>query len=325
MPQLNYGSEKLRDIIYRNENSVLKRYLKEPFNIDGWRFDVADVMARNEILDVYHEVWQEIYQEVKKTKPDAVVLAEEWADAWEMFDTKQWDSTMNYFQAARPLREFAGTGDLFMDRQADLAKIHYPRDASHLGHRILQFLTKIPSQVQYQMLNLIDSHDIIRLYHMPNITTQAFQGASVILFGLPGATSIWYGDEQLLAGHGHSTEGTRYPMNWDVPLTPEQSQNFQLYQRLCPLKTSREALQTGGFKIISMTGDLFAFARFTKEEFFLFMWSQSDEVEQLEVSLADFGMSEIIQEVLFGDVTVNQEGGQLKVTLVAKGFGLVGH
>lgn len=55
-------------------------------------------MARNDVLDVYHEVWREIYQEIKATKKDAAIIAEEWADAWEMYDAKQWDSTMNYFK-----------------------------------------------------------------------------------------------------------------------------------------------------------------------------------------------------------------------------------
>ena len=45
MPTLNYTSEELRDIIYRRPDSVLRKWLRPPYSIDGWRFDVADVFA----------------------------------------------------------------------------------------------------------------------------------------------------------------------------------------------------------------------------------------------------------------------------------------
>lgn len=326
MPQLNYGSQRLRDIIYRNEDSVLKKYLKEPFNIDGWRFDVADVMARNDVLDVYHEVWREIYQEIKATKKDAAIIAEEWADAWEMYDAKQWDSTMNYFQAARPLREFAGTCDLFLERQPDLAKINYPKTARHLGRRILQFMTKVPSQIQYQMFNLINSHDVPRLYHMDGVAFAGYQGASICLFGLPGATNIWYGDEQLLGGHHKSNEGTRYPMNWSRELTQQEKDCYQLYQTLCRLKTTEESLQTGGFRILRMTEQVIVFARFTREACYLFVWSQSEQEEQIDITALDLGMTGADWALLVGDSHVDSSTERLKLIVPAKGSAIIsGH
>ena len=41
LPQLNYLSDELRDRVYRNEDSAMQKYLKEPFMQDGWRLDVA--------------------------------------------------------------------------------------------------------------------------------------------------------------------------------------------------------------------------------------------------------------------------------------------
>ena len=57
LPTLNYTSDELRDILYRGEDSLVKKWLKPPFNTDGWRFDVADVMARNDEIQLHHEVW----------------------------------------------------------------------------------------------------------------------------------------------------------------------------------------------------------------------------------------------------------------------------
>ncbi len=56
LPTLNYTSDKLREVIYRGKDSVIRKWLKEPFCIDGWRFDVADVFARNNEVQLSHEL-----------------------------------------------------------------------------------------------------------------------------------------------------------------------------------------------------------------------------------------------------------------------------
>lgn len=323
MPQLNYSSQDLRDIIYRNEDSVLKRYLKEPFNIDGWRFDVADVMARNEELDLYHEIWREIYQEIKATKADAAIIAEEWSDTWEMYDSEQWDSTMNYFQAARPLREFAGTCDLFLARHADLAAMPYAKGARQLGNRILQFFDKVPSQIQYQMFNLINSHDIARLYHEEGTSLSDYLGASRMLFGLPGAVSIWYGDEKLLDGHHRSMEGSRYPMDWSSNLAQDKAHVFQQYRQLCQLKSTNTALHWGAFKILNMSGQLFAFCRFTDQEAPLFIWSKEEVTVSIQVDLSDFGLQDSNISCLQGQMDWQKVGVELKLEIPSRESGIL--
>lgn len=170
MPVLNYGSQKLRDIIYKDENSVIKKYLKEPYNIDGWRFDVADVMARNEKLNVYYEVWEEINEAVKSVNKNALILSEEWQDAPEMYNGKRWDSTMNYFGSNLPIREFAGEIDVFTRRNEKLSILKPYFSAENLKERILQTMVNQADMINYQMFNLVNSHDITRLNNNPEIS-----------------------------------------------------------------------------------------------------------------------------------------------------------
>lgn len=323
MPTLNYGSKALRDVIYEAEDSVLKKWLKPPYNIDGWRFDVADVMARNRFINRYHQTWQEINQHIKATKKDAAIIAEEWMDAWQMYDGKQWDSTMNYFQVARPLREFAGGKDLFVKRNEDLSKINYKRDAKMLGYRILQFLDKVPSQIQYQMFNLINSHDVPRLYHSGDISYKAYLGASLVLFGLPGATSIYYGDEILLDGRDISNEGARYPMDWSGDLSKKQNEVYHYYQTLARLKTQEDSLQDGGFRIIHMKGDVFAFVRFTETDLYLFSWSQSKTKEKIKLDLDLYGMQGAEANLILGQAKLKRKKDKLTVQLEKKGHALI--
>ena len=80
MPTLNYTSDSLRETVYRGENSVLKKWLKPPYSIDGWRFDVADVFARNGEVQLSHELWPEIRKSIRQENPQAYILAEDWGD-----------------------------------------------------------------------------------------------------------------------------------------------------------------------------------------------------------------------------------------------------
>lgn len=292
MPILNYGSQKLRDIIYRDENSVIKKYLKAPYNIDGWRFDVADVMARNDKLNVYYEVWEEINKAIKSVKKDALILSEEWQDAPEMYNGKRWDSTMNYFGSNLPIREFAGETDIFTRRNEKLSLLKPYFSAEKLKNRIMQIMINQPSIINYQMFNLIDSHDISRLNNNRQISYKKYIGAITTLFGLPGAVNIYYGDEIYLNGHINSVEGCRYPMKWTENLKGKEIETYNLYKKLIHLKTKKEAFQFGGFRVVYALKDVFAFSRFTEDEAYIIVWSKSESVENIDIDLAEIGLFE---------------------------------
>ncbi|VFS23351.1 maltodextrin glucosidase [Salmonella enterica subsp. enterica serovar Typhimurium] len=46
LPKLDYQSETLVDEIYRGEDSIVRHWLKAPWNMDGWRLDVVHMLAR---------------------------------------------------------------------------------------------------------------------------------------------------------------------------------------------------------------------------------------------------------------------------------------
>lgn len=314
MPALNYSSQKLRDIIYRNEDSVIKKYLKPPYNIDGWRFDVADVMARNEKINVYYEVWEEINKEIKKVKKDALILSEEWQDAPEMYNGKRWDSTMNYFGANLPIREFAGEVDVFTRRNEKLSLLKPYFSSEKLKNRILQTMVNQPTMINYQMFNLIDSHDISRLNNNPIVSYENYIGAIITLFGLPGAVNIFYGDEIYLDGYIDPVEGCRYPMNWKSELNDIEKETNDIYKKLIQLKTKKEAYQFGGFKILYAKGDVFAFTRFVEDEAYIIVWSKSKNKEKISIDLAKIGLFKNF-EFEIGKANVNIKDEQIEIEL----------
>lgn len=296
MPKLNYSSQRLRDIIYRDKDSVLKKWISYPYNIDGWRFDVAECMARNNILDVHNEVLEEIREELKKEKEDLYLLAEDWADCSEDLQGNRWDGTMNYFGCARPIREYVGETDLFNGRDKTLREVKSKLTARQLSSRITQFYGRMPGVIQHQMFNLLDSHDVTRLHNNTTIHPEEYKGAVMMIFTLPGCSNVYYGDEIGLAGGMDNVEYCRYPMNWDTSENLEAQRRYEFYQRLIQLKISSKALIHGGFKVISEQGYVFAYARFNVNEVIIVICSTDTESRDIIIPMKDFGYDSIIEK-----------------------------
>lgn len=289
LPTLNYTSQKLRDTIYRSENSLVKKWIKPPYNTDGWRFDVADVMARNNELQLHHEVWPEIRKSIKEEKNDAYILAEDWTECSEFLNGNEWDSPMNYFGSCRPIREFFGQDDIFNARCEDLRGIKYKMTANDFKCQIQGFLNRLPFVIQQNLFNLLDSHDVPRFHNDKNMTKEKVRGAAILIFTLPGCTNIYYGDEAEIDGTTESNEGCRYPMPWNKDI--EATDSYKLYHKLIEIKTKHEAFCDGGFKFVYCENYIFAFARFTKNELFLTVVSEEDNDKTIFIPLDIFGES----------------------------------
>ncbi|MBR4657273.1 MAG: alpha-glycosidase [Oscillospiraceae bacterium] len=287
LPVLNYRSESLRDVIYRAEDSVLKKWLKPPYSIDGWRFDVADVFARNDEIQLAHELWPQIRRSIKAENPQAYILAEDWGDCSEYLRGDEWDSPMNYWGCGRPLRQFVGQGDFFLRRNPALARVRSRITAPELEDRVMQYLAKLPFALWENQFNLLGSHDIGRLHNDPAVDPGEYRGAVMLQFLLMGAPSVYYGDEAEIGGEPEGNEGCRWPMPWDTDF--EAGERFRFYQGLIALKRRREALRRGGMKFLCAEGGIVALARFTADEALVAVVSTEDRARELRLPLAALG------------------------------------
>lgn len=99
-----------------------------------------------------------------------------------------------------------------------------------------------------------------------------------------------------------------------------------MYQTLCRLKTTEESLQTGGFRILRMTEQVIVFVRFTREACYLFVWSQSEQEEQIDITALDLGMTGADWALLVGDSHVDSTAERLNLIVPAKGSAIIsGH
>lgn len=208
---------------------------------------------------------------------------------------------MNYYGCARPVREFVGETDLFLARDKELGKNRSKMTAKQLASRIKQFYGKLPGAIQHQMFNLLDSHDVARLHNNAQISRQDYETAVIITFTLPGTTCVYYGDEIALMGGTEAVEFCRNPMDWKWEEKEEARERFAFYQTMISLKRNAEALEDGGFQILSEEGYVFSYARFTENELIVAPASTDDESNETMIPCENFGFKkQMIDKDVFG-------------------------
>lgn len=266
LPQLNYGSEKLRKVMFEDEDSVLQKFIREPFCQDGWRLDVATCVGNHGSEHMCHEIWQKVRKAVKAINPEAYIVGEDWEDSSEYLQGDQWDATMNYIGCSRPLRRWMGEGDRYFRTQSMSPRAVRPYSAYDLKAHLESQLQALPPQMVYQQMNLIDSHDEPRLHCNSEVFNKGlYFGAVMMQFMLPGMPCIYYGDEIGLEGPVGSVEDCRYPMVWD-----ERFWNMdflKLYRTLSHLKHDySEALGEGQWEFGYCSNEILEFRRFSESQ-----------------------------------------------------------
>jgi alpha-glucosidase len=266
LPQLNYSSGTLQDFMWKAPDSVVRRYLKPPYGIDAWRFDVGTETGRNKEHQICHEIWREVRSAIKMTKPDAYVIGEAWEDASPYLQGDQWDSAMNYFGSGRLLRRWYGQQETYlMSNWGHSDESAEPLTGIELSDAINQHLHSIPDQLVYQQFNLIDSHDTARLHnHLRIFDWDLYRGVVMLLYVLPGTPSIYYGDEIGLDGHIFNNEGARYSMEWDEQKWDRRF--IQLYRDLGMLRKNHSCIGYGGYRILHADEETMIFARCNRQE-----------------------------------------------------------
>jgi alpha-glucosidase len=59
-----------------------KKWVSPPYNVDGWRLDVAADLGQSG--EYNHYFWKEFRRNVKEANPNALILAEHYGDQTEV-------------------------------------------------------------------------------------------------------------------------------------------------------------------------------------------------------------------------------------------------
>lgn len=312
LPQLNYNSKKLREIMFEGEDSLVRYYIKH-FDIDGWRFDVANDTGRNGKDQLGNEIFARVRERVKSLKKEAYLVGEHWEDNISYLLGDQLDACMNYFASSRPLRCFAGEVDWFLRRVVETGRKLRAYSGKELEMQISQHFTRLPNQIAFLQFNLLDSHDIFRFHTTSAFDRDVYKGIVTVVFMLPGTPSIYYGDEVGLKGRTTDVEGCRYPMEWDESKWDRWF--LELYSKLSFLKQRERSLHLGAYMTLYSDEDTFIFSRFDEESCFISTLSKSKEEKELVLATYPAGVFDTEGEDIFTGERFKATNGFLKLKL----------
>jgi len=262
LPKLNYRSQSLRETIYAGSQAVFRHWLRPPYAIDGWRVDVANMLARHGKDQLESEVWAGIRQAVKEENPSAYLLGENFFDSTPQLQGDHLDASMNYAGFTHPLQFWLGQFQINQHAEPRNVKSNVPWSTQAFVDSLQANRAAIPWTIARQQLNLLGSHDLPRILNVLEHNQSLNRLAIALLFTYVGVPSIYYGDE--IGMSGKDALEARNCMIWDAAEWNIELRSF--YQKLIHLRRSSPALIEGGFQVLLAEENVLSYLRDADEE-----------------------------------------------------------
>lgn len=310
LPKFNWNSAELRRRFIEGPDSVVAKWLGEPYNLDGWRIDVANMTGRYLDQDLNAEVRQIIRATMIAVNPDTILLGESTNDASSDFQGDAWHGAMTYANFTRPLWGWLSK----RVERSWFFGIPYGTIPAYSGREFLdahlRFAAGFPWRVRLHNMNALDTHDTARF------ATSALAGAVPVAVGmavtLPGIPVVFAGDEFGL--EGVDGENSRSPLPWDALAEPGSlaSERVALYSELIALRRGHSALNGGGIRWLYASDDVLVYLRESPEESVLLVAARAD----FDVILPVSGLTR-----LYGDGEVEVLGAATRLFGAGPAFG----
>ena len=219
LPKLNYEeSPKLYEYIMH----VARKWVSPPYNVDGWRLDVAADLGHSE--EYNHQFWRDFRRNVKEANPNAIILAEHYGDAKPWLTGDQWDTVMNYDAFMEPITWFL-TG---MEKHSDEYREGMLGNSDSFIGAMSYHGASFYAPSLYTAMNELSNHDhsrfLTRTNHVVgrvrelgseaaerNVNKAVLREAVVMQMTWPGAPTIYYGDEAGVCGFTDPDNRRTYP------------------------------------------------------------------------------------------------------------------
>ena len=217
LPVLDKTNPQVRRLVYEANRAVARHWLRR--GADGWRLDVMGDPSFPEGF------WEEFRTAVKETDPDAAIIGELWKkhEVLPKVHGDEADTSMNY-RFRNAILGFFGTVDdkgFPDDGQTD-------QPPSVFARKLVSVREDNPDASYYTMLNLMGSHDTMRIlwnltpgednrqdkeFDPQNLALgrRLLRLATVVQMTVPGAPTIYYGDEVGLTGDDDPDDRRTYP------------------------------------------------------------------------------------------------------------------
>ncbi|MBY5945899.1 maltodextrin glucosidase [Photobacterium rosenbergii] len=307
LPKLNFSNPEVQDYIYAGEDAVIKQWLRPPYNIDGWRFDVIHMLGEGVGAANNAHYVKAFRNAAKSVNPECYVLGEHFFEATSWLEGDQEDGAMNYYGFAHPVRAF------FANK--DIAYHNCKIDAAEFAEWLEEVRGKVPWHNQLAQLNQLDSHDTMRFLTTLGGDKETMKLALLMLFTYVGTPCIYYGTEVALEG-GHDPDNRRcFP--WERTEAPNAT--FDFVSKLIETRKSHLALQEGSIQWLHAEQQQLAYARKLDGKQLITLINNSDCSKALALPVWQLGLPEdkVLTDLLTGDEWECKDG-ELNITLAGK-------
>lgn len=286
LPKLDQRSAELR----RRFGEVIRHWVGAPFDLAGWRIDVANMTGRYRDVDVNHEVARATRTALTAARPDGLLVAEHGYDARPDLAGGGWQGVMNYSGFLRPVWSWLRRGE-FRDFFWNVAVPELGGAESVATMRA--FRAGVPWPSVLHSWTLLGSHDTPRFRTVADSREIQLVGIGLQMT-TPGVPMLFAGDEIGLEGKwgedGRRTMPWDHPERWDRALLGE-------YRSLIALRRSSEALARGGIREAFVGDDAIAYLREWGDERLLCLASRAEH-DPVRLPVPELGAAQL--EVLFG-------------------------
>ena len=216
LPKFNTGCPDVREYLF----SVGEYWTAR--GIDGWRLDVP-----NEIDD--DSFWQEFRRRVKAINPEAYIVGEIWDAPERWLQGDQFDGVMNY---------------LFRKAVMKFLFDEHPISTEEFCSRLREAFPEGRGDIP---MNLLGSHDTTRLRSQPRASWDRIRLALTLMFFLPGAPCVYYGEE--LGMEGGKDPDNRRSVPWEKLSQMQKEPVYALVKELTEMRKSSAVLRDGKLEI----------------------------------------------------------------------------
>ena len=312
LPKLDYRSPELRRRVFGGETSVVERWLRPPFSLDGWRIDVANMTGRRGEIDVSAEVASGIRAAAQAAQPGALVVAEHAHDARRDLGPGAWHGTMAYAGFTRPVWTWL-CGDTLPHEPASGflgLPVGVPRlPGPSVVETMKRFRAGVPWCAVLHSWAILDSHDTARFRTIAGSRERQLVGVGLQLT-TPGVPMVFAGDE--IGLEGEWGEDARRTMPWSRPETWD-TELLDSYRRLVALRRQSRALARGGIRYAHVSAETIVYLREAEGETVLCLAAR-DRHEPVRLPLAALGGAGLATlagedaEIEGGDAVLPAEG-----------------
>lgn len=303
LPKLNYEDSPVLEQYVMN---VGKKWVSPPYNVDGWRLDVAaDLGYSNEYN---HMFWKRFRKEVKKARPDALILAEHYGDPAEWLQGDQWDSVMNYDAFMEPVTWFL-TG---MEKHSDERRTDLWGNADNFVNTMNHFMSTMLTPSLQVAMNELSNHDHSRFLTRTNhitgrveqlgskaaeegVNPAVMREAVVVQMTWVGAPTVYYGDEAGVCGFTDPDNRRTYP--WGN----EDKAMLEFHKEIIRIHKTEKPLRQGSLRMLAWEDNVLAYARFQDEEQVVVVLNNSKELKEVTVPvwMAEVPMKGRMQRLMY--------------------------